>query len=543
MKFFKYRPLSISISGKASYKNTHNLLSFTSRRSHSVCLNIAKPTSKSFQEIPRERGMNGTLLGLMADGGAKNLHKRVQRLHEKLGPIYVDKLGTTSLVYISDVNLIRKVQKNEGKYPRQNIPEAWTLFNKVHKVNRGLFFQQGEDWLRLRKPMSKILLADRFLVESFANSVFNITHDIFVDELQSSNKRTIEIDDVKALLCKWSIEATSVMLFGERLAHLTKHDSAKQSQQVVDELINLVQLMFKQTSKFQMIPAYLAQKFNLKIWKEFKATSIKMLQVSSELCDAGLNYCKANSVNSIAYKFLTIKNADGSECMSEQDVSRSIIDLIIAASDTTSNSLQWSLHCLGKYQHAQEKLYQQLMQTNYQSSINANINYRKLSECEYLQAFIKETNRLYPTAPFIARTLDSQIELNGYIIPENTTIVYSLFTTSRDDKYFHAAQEFMPERWLKTHDKSTANQSTTDTVCPYKQLTTPLASLPFGIGSRMCIGKRLAELQMTILMSTLVKNYHLTIPENQTNGNLGLKLDMILTPTQDIRISLERRQR
>lgn len=64
-------------------------------------------------------------------------------------------------------------------------------------------------------------------------------------------------------------------------------------------------------------------------------------------------------------------------------------------------------------------------------------------------------------------------------------ILMSIFTSGRDERYYRNAQEFMPDRW---------NRST-------EQPTDPFASLPFGYGKRGCIGRRLAEVQMYILLN------------------------------------------
>lgn len=56
----------------------------------------------------------------------------------------------------------------------------------------------------------------------------------------------------------------------------------------------------------------------------------------------------------------------------------------------------------------------------------------------------------------------------------------------RLDKYFEQPEEFVPERWLKTH--------------PYFKQHHPYLVLPFGHGPRSCIARRLAEQNMLIVL-------------------------------------------
>lgn len=59
-----------------------------------------------------------------------------------------------------------------------------------------------------------------------------------------------------------------------------------------------------------------------------------------------------------------------------------------------------------------------------------------------------------------------------------------------DRQYFEEPEKFIPERWLKNN---------TDPKCPHAKDVHPFAFLPFGFGSRMCIGKRFADLEMEVL--------------------------------------------
>lgn len=54
--------------------------------------------------------------------------------------------------------------------------------------------------------------------------------------------------------------------------------------------------------------------------------------------------------------------------------------------------------------------------------------------------------------------------------------------TGQLEEYFPDHQKFIPERWIKGHPLESQHHS--------------YALLPFGFGTRMCIGRRLAELEM-----------------------------------------------
>ena len=65
----------------------------------------------------------------------------------------------------------------------------------------------------------------------------------------------------------------------------------------------------------------------------------------------------------------------------------------------------------------------------------------------------------------------------------------SIFTTGRSDQHFDAPIDFKPERWIR--DPETGRHQVTDSY----------AALPFGLGVRSCIGRRVAEVQMQFFLS------------------------------------------
>ena len=74
---------------------------------------------KSFECIPRPKGLPliGTALSVLAKGGAPKVHEYCDSKHRELGPVFRDKLGPVSCVFLADSKMISKVYQNEGKYP------------------------------------------------------------------------------------------------------------------------------------------------------------------------------------------------------------------------------------------------------------------------------------------------------------------------------------------------------------------------------------------------------------------------------------------
>ena len=82
---------------------------------------------------------------------------------------------------------------------------------------------------------------------------------------------------------------------------------------------------------------------------------------------------------------------------------------------------------------------------------------------------------------------------------------------------------FLPERWLRSNkDKMDIH---------------PFASLPFGHGPRMCIGKRFAEFEMQMFLAKIVANYEI---EWAGSGEFFHVCSVLNNPNQPIRLRLRR---
>lgn len=67
-------------------------------------------------------------------------------------------------------------------------------------------------------------------------------------------------------------------------------------------------------------------------------------------------------------------------------------------------------------------------------------------------------------------------------------VVFQHYAISNSSKYFSHPEQFLPERWLKGSG--------------YKHH--PFASLPFGYGKRMCLGRRFADLELQTVVSKVL---------------------------------------
>lgn len=94
-----------------------------------------------------------------------------------------------------------------------------------------------------------------------------------------------------------------------------------------------------------------------------------------------------------------------------------------------------------------------------------------------------------------------------------------------EEKYFKECDKFLPERWIK------ANHSD---ACPHNKSSNPFVYLPFGFGPRACIGRRFAELELSVLLTRLLHKYRIEYHYEQYK----YRSSFILTPIGELKFKM-----
>ncbi|XP_056671252.1 cholesterol side-chain cleavage enzyme, mitochondrial-like [Monodelphis domestica] len=129
----------------------------------------------------------------------------------------------------------------------------------------------------------------------------------------------------------------------------------------------------------------------------------------------------------------------------------------------------------------------------------------------YTWVFYLSFSRLHPIAVTIQRYLPSDLVLQDYTIPAKTLVQVGLFAMGRDPNFFPNPEKFDPRRWL--HED------------------TYFRALSFGFGPRQCIGRRIAELEMTIFLIHILENFKIEIHKFT---DVGTTFNLILMPDKPI---------
>ncbi|MEU7856339.1 cytochrome P450 [Nonomuraea sp. NPDC049141] len=109
------------------------------------------------------------------------------------------------------------------------------------------------------------------------------------------------------------------------------------------------------------------------------------------------------------------------------------------------------------------------------------------------EAVVKETLRLSPPAWMMTRVARTAITLGEWRLRPGDEVLCTPYLIHRDPRWWSQPDEFDPARW--------------ETARP-----TPGTYLPFGSGSRYCLGAAVAMRQLTLATSRIAQRFHLHAP-------------------------------
>ncbi|KAJ7499484.1 benzoate para-hydroxylase [Mycena latifolia] len=175
------------------------------------------------------------------------------------------------------------------------------------------------------------------------------------------------------------------------------------------------------------------------------------------------------------------------------DLTAESLTLLIAGSDTTSNSIAAILHFIVTHPRVHEKLLGLLLDT---TSGHNNVGYEGVKDIPYLLATINEGLRLHST------TAIGGVVCCGHYFPEGTELSVPAWTIGHDVELWGDPEEFRPERWLEGK--------------PMRQYL-----MTFGKGPRACIGQNLAYIEMTLVIATMLTRYRIEVQKKYLDTTEG----------------------
>ncbi|XP_052870891.1 cytochrome P450 CYP12A2-like [Anopheles cruzii] len=412
------------------------------------------------------------------------------RMRDDFGPILrmPGILGRNDIVLSFNPDDYEKVFRTEGAWPIRRGLDSMAYYRQkvrpeVFGAMGGLVTEQGESWQKMRTIVNPVMMQPK-TIKLYIDQVDEVARE-FLEILAKLRDAKQELPaDFDQWLNRWALETMGVMALDTRLGVLQTEQTEE-----AKKILALVRNVFDLSYLVDVLPS---------IWKYYKTPTFKkLMDTFDEFTDIIMI-----KVEQAVKRFEKHPTSEANQSVLEKllkiDKQVGIImalDMLMVGIDTTSSGSMGLMYCLAKNPDKQAKLREELRTVL--PTKDSPLTAENMRNLPYMRACIKEGLRLYPPVAGTFRATGRNIVLQGYRIPKDTDVAMGALVLQHDERFFIRAKDYLPERWLSEREASIPNAKDTN----------PFIFLPFGFGSRSCIGKRLAMMELEIITARLIRKY------------------------------------
>uniref|UniRef100_A0A8C0JIA4 steroid 11beta-monooxygenase n=1 Tax=Chelonoidis abingdonii TaxID=106734 RepID=A0A8C0JIA4_CHEAB len=415
-----------------------------------------------YEAIPRS-GRNAwlSLYRLWRSNSFQRFHLVMQRNFQRLGPIY--RCGPRTIGTYNCVNVLlprdaAQLFQSEGIFPRRMGIESWIAHRQLRNHKCGIFLLNGEEWRSDRLILNKEVISPagtrKFL--PFLNAVAQDFVTLMHRRISKNTRCSLTID-LYGDLFRFTLEASSYALYGERLGLLEESPNAESQR-----FISAVETMLRTTLPLLFIPPGLMRWVNTKLWRDH-----------IEAWDTIFKHGEPGG-RGHPPPYEGVGHPGRVSCNRPQGATAG--DALLAMSGPSLDShTQYRLACCLLAMSSHPGPHSLIPPQGVKGTAS--------SQCASI-------GRLYPVGITVQRYPTKDVVLQNYCVPAGTLCQVGLYAMGRSPEVFSNPERYDPLRWLSKEDNS-------------------FKALAFGFGARQCIGRRLAETEMMLFLMHVLRNFRI----------------------------------
>ncbi|XP_005093673.2 cytochrome P450 3A9 [Aplysia californica] len=373
---------------------------------------------------------------------------------------------------------------------------------------RSLFFYGGSDWRRTRHVMSLMFTGGKLKITMYHANNSAATLVNLIKRIKAKG----ELVPLKKFMAKYTSDVIAKSGFGLKAEAVSDVDN-----EFFDNINKFLSLGSTSQQFFRLIGLYFPfiSKIGLHFFENADWINPKADAYFSELANNAIETKreqKSEKVNDMLDLLLHSETpravaGPNEKCLTTKEIVANSVLLILAAYETTSSTLRSLLYLLAQNQDIQDKVIQEIDTV---LDGRTEPEYEDLTNLKYTEQVIKEAIRLFPPVPILTREALETKTYDGVTIPKGSCVLIRVNKILRDPEYWSEPDKFNPDRFAPdVEHKASA-----------------VAYLAFGFGPRICIGKRLAILELKVALSQLLSNFRF-VKTDLTYPKLGEDVKMV----------------
>ncbi|XP_060570296.1 cytochrome P450 2J6-like [Ruditapes philippinarum] len=361
-------------------------------------------------------------------------------------------------------------------------PSWLRAIKEAIKEGKGVIWQSGEPWKVLRKFVLQTLrdfgVGKTSLEEKIMHEV-----DAANEVLNASEGKPF---DVRLLTSMMITNVIYGIVFAKRFDY-----KDEKLHEIIENLDRIFRIGGGLLTADGLLPSFILKIFNREAY-EIRLKRLETIRwikehIYSEINNHESTYDNENIRDFVDLYIQAKLQRTDENTFNKGNMFRVIMDLFIAGSETTSNTVNWCILYMQEYPYIQEKCQQEISE----KCGDKVVTWADRGSLPYIEATLLEIQRLANIAPMsVPHTNEVDIELGGYFIPRRSLIVASLYSSNIDPRHWDEPEIFKPERFME-NGKLKKNQ----------------ALIPFSIGPRICLGESLARMEMFLIFTNLLQRF------------------------------------
>lgn len=414
----------------------------------------------------------------------------MQEVADKYGSPVDLNLPMGKFVLVSDPEQAYQVLvTNSDKYEKSK------GYREIARVlGNGMLTAEGEQWHHQRKALQPSF--HKTELRKLIPAVWN-TADAYLNKLNANTVLRLDTE-----------------LSGLTLTILLNSLINMYDEELVDKMSN--HIMFGQ----DFIVNRIRSPFKWPVWvptKENRAYH-KMMQEANDLIQKSVNERRKISESEIDDILSVLMKTYDPDAEFEK-IRDELLTFLVAGHETSALGMTWTLHLLAHHPEIQEKLFQEVEAIEKLEDID----FMNFSNLDYTQKVIKESLRYYPPIWNIVRRAKEDNVVNGVAIIKDQQLMINILQLHHNPEYWENPSDFNPERFSKS----------------LSELNHKFQYIPFGAGSRFCIGNNFAIYEMMILLIQFIKRYEI---KPKTEQFIGYNPLLTLRPDRPVEVKLVSRK-
>ncbi|KAM7345241.1 cytochrome P450 4e2-like isoform 2-T2 [Cochliomyia hominivorax] len=391
--------------------------------------------------------------------------------------------------------LISNVKDLEFILSSNTLIQKSDAYDMLHPwLGEGLLTSTGIKWHKHRKMITPSF---HFKILQDFHEVMNANSNKFVEKLKNISKGETIID-FQDQVHYLTLDVICDTAMGVHVNAMDNHDSEFVNA-VKDMCYNINMRSFhplKRTNAvYRFFPDYKHFCKTLKILQDFTFEVIEKRIAKRKEEEYQKSQLEIDEFGKRKMAFLDtlLSSTIDGRPLNTQEIYEEVSTFIFEGHDTTTSGITFAVYLLSRHLEVQQKIFEE-QQKIMGGNIKRDATFQELSEMKYLDLVLKEAQRLYPSVPMIARLTEKEYNINGKLIPKNTSLNLFLMAMGYNDKSFPDPYRFKPERFDLSNRSEQIN---------------PFEYVPFSAGPRNCVGQKFAQLEIKTVVSKIVRNFEI----------------------------------